>query len=80
MIFTFIAAVFWSIFWFWYTEKAAVLYIGIFGSAAFLSYVMAYLYFVLNEYDYFQDVEKVNRRIDRHNANITRMEKKKEDI
>ena len=80
LILTFIAAVFWSLFWYEYSEKGAVLYIGVFGSASFLSFVMAYLYFMMNEFDYFQDIEKVNRRIDKHNDNINKMEKKKEII
>mgnify|MGYP006899652061 FL=1 len=45
-----------------------------------LSYAQGYLYFICNDHDYFQDVEKLNRRIDKHNKNIGELELRKADI
>ena len=64
LLLTFVCCTFWSVFGWWMTQRVQYLYLGILGSASFLAYVSAYLYFVLNEFDYFQDVEKVNKRIE----------------
>jgi hypothetical protein len=34
----------------------------------------------LNSYDYFEDVEKLNKKIDKHNKNIEFMENKKIEV
>ena len=70
MLFMFFAALFnfyWSYFAYTVINNFGVLIIGVCGTLCFLSYLQAYLYFVCNEFDYTQDVEKLNKRIDRHN-------------
>lgn len=64
LLLSFTCCTFWSVFGFWITKRLQYLYLGILGSASFLAYVYAYLYFVLNEFDYFEDVGKVNKRIE----------------
>jgi len=43
-------------------------------------YLRALTYFSLNEFDYFQDIGKLNKQIDKHNKKIEKMEKKKAEI
>ena len=43
-------------------------------------YGRGFVYFALNDFDYFQNVKKLNLAIDKHNENIASMEKKKADI
>jgi hypothetical protein len=45
-----------------------------------MAYLQGYLYFICNDCDYTQNVEKLNRRIDKHNADIGEREKRKLEI
>ena len=43
-------------------------------------FTQAYLYFIVNEFNYTQNVEKLNKRIDQHNKDIGETEKRKAEI
>jgi hypothetical protein len=70
----------WSVFAWSVTQKAGALVLGICGSLCVLSFAQAFLYFACNEFDYFQDVDKLNRKIDSHNRDIASMEKSKAQL
>lgn len=70
----------WSGVAFWATSKAYVLIGGLIGPAVIMFYGRGFVYFALNDFDYFQNVKKLNLAIDKHNENIASMEKKKADI
>ena len=53
---------------------------GILGFICIMAYLQGYLYFICNDFDYTQNVEKLNRRIDKHNADIGEREKRKLEI
>jgi len=72
--------VLWACFFWWVSGLMSVLFIGIFGSISALFFTQAYLYFIVNDFDYTQNVEKLNKRIDQHNKNIAEMEIKKAEI
>jgi hypothetical protein len=80
LLLTFVSCSFWSAFAFWITRRLPCLYLGILGSASFLAYVYAYLHVVMNEFAYFEDVEKVNKRIEQHNARLDALEKKRVEL
>jgi hypothetical protein len=80
LIFAWIACILWSILGYWVTGWIEFISFGIFGSACFICFARAYTYFALNDFEYLQDVEKLNKRIDRHNVNIGELEKRKADI
>ena len=65
---------------FWATDQGFCFIFGSLGPLAMMFFAKGYVYFVLNEYDYFQDVSKLNKQIDRHNKNIDEMEQRKADI
>lgn len=62
------------------TYKYHILSYGILLPLAFMFYLRGLTYFSLNDFDYFQDIEKVNKQIDKHNKKIEKMEKKKAEI
>ena len=80
MVLCLITSFIWSICAYFVTDKIGALIIGICGSICILSYFQAYLYFDCNEFDYFQDVEKLKRKIDKHNKDIDAMEQNKVEI
>jgi hypothetical protein len=79
-VLTIIVLIFWSVFFWWVSGLPSVLFIGIFGSLSSMFYTQAYLYFIVNEFNYTQSVEKLNKMIDQHNKNIGENEKKKAEI
>mmetsp|Transcript_25040 Transcript_25040/g.38848 ORF Transcript_25040/g.38848 Transcript_25040/m.38848 type:complete len:519 (+) Transcript_25040:941-2497(+) len=79
-VFSFIACAIWSGIAFWITEEEYYLIYGVFGSATLILFARAFVYFALNDFDYFQDVEKLNKWVDKHNKKIDQFEIKKEEI
>jgi len=80
LILTWLALVTWSIILYAKTESFNFISLGVFGSGAVLCFARAYVYFILNDYNYLQDVNKLNKFIDRHNKKIEEMEIKKAKI
>jgi hypothetical protein len=80
IIFVFIICWIWGLVLYAITDIAIFIVLGIFGSIAILAFTRGYVYFTINEYDYFEDVEKLNKKIDRHNKRIDEVEKKKAEI
>jgi hypothetical protein len=70
----------WGSLGFWVTGWIEFISFGIFGSGCLIMFARAYTYFCLNDFEYLQDVEKLNKKIDRHNKNINDMELKKAEI
>ena len=62
------------------TDKAAyIVALGI-GSTSLLSFGRGYVYFIMNDCEYFQDVKRLNLKIDKHNKNLDDCEAKKAEI
>lgn len=80
MVLCLIDVILWAIFIWWVSGKTSTLFIMIFGGIGFLSFVQAYLYLIVNDYNYTQNVEKLNKMIDKHNKEIEEMEVRKADI
>jgi hypothetical protein len=80
LIFSWLACVLWAILGFWVSEWFEFISFGIFGSGALLCFARAYVYLTLNDFEYLQDVNKLNKKIDRHNKDIDDMEIKKSEI
>ena len=72
---TFACCIGWSLIAWSATGKRSALIIGICGSLCVLSLLQCLLYLATNEFDYFQDIDKLNRRIDNHNKEIAKIEK-----
>ena len=53
---------------------------GTCGAGSVLCFLRAYVFFAMNDFDYFQDVKKLNAYIDRHNKKIDENEKKRLQI
>jgi len=53
---------------------------GIIGPLVIMFYMRAYIYYSLNDFEFFEDVKLVNKEIDKHNKDITEMEQSKERI
>jgi len=79
MAFTYIGVVIWSFIGFWITEMNMFPIWGTTGSACFLCFLRAYIYFCMNDFEYFQNVEKLNAYIDRHNVQIDENELRKKE-
>lgn len=77
MVFCWLAFVIWAVIGNWILKSTPFLLWGIIGSLVILSFGRAYVFFALNDWDYFQDVEKLNKFIDRHNKEVVENEKKK---
>ena len=80
LIFAWLACTLWAALGYSVTGFNEFISFGIFGSACFLCFARAYTYFALNDFEYFQDVEKLNKWVDKHNKNIGEMEVKKAEI
>jgi hypothetical protein len=80
LIFSWFACILWASLGYWVSGWMEFISFGIFGSGCVLMFARAYTYFSLNDFEYFQDVEKLNKKIDRHNKNIDDMELKKSEI
>lgn len=74
MAMSFIVCCMWSGIAYWVTRKPYALVIGTVGPLAVMFYARGYVYLSLNDFDYFQSAEKLNRQIDQHNKNIEKME------
>ena len=74
IIFAFTICWIWGLILYAITGYAYTIVLGIFGSIAILAFTRGYVYFIINEYDYFEDVQKLNKRIDRHNKRIDEVE------
>lgn len=80
ILISFILCAIWSGVAFWATSKAYVLIGGLIGPLVIMFYGRGFVYFALNDFDYFQNVKKLNASVDKHNENIESMEKKKAEI
>ena len=80
IIFVFVICWIWGLILYAITSIAYFIVFGTLGSMAILAFTRGYVYFTINEYDYFEDVEKLNKKIDRHNKRIDEVEKKKAEI
>jgi len=79
-IFSFAACSFWGLIAYWVTGDGYFVTFGILGSACLILFSRSFVYFALNDFNYFQNVENLNKKIDRHNKNIEEFEIKKEEI
>lgn len=50
------------------------------GPLIVLSFTRGYMYFTMNDFDYFQDVVKLNKKIDKHNKELDEVDAKKAEI
>lgn len=80
ILISFILCAIWSGVAFWATSKPHVLIGGLIGPLVIAFYGRGFVYFALNDFDYFQNVKKLNLAIDKHNENIASMETKKAAI
>ena len=67
MILAWFAFVTWSVILYINTKSFDFISLGVFGSGALLCFARAYVFFILNDYNYLQNVNKLNKFIDRHN-------------
>ena len=65
---------------YYFTDRAYFFLIMCLGSLFLMAFARSLVFFYLNECDYFQDVEKLNKQIDRHNKEIAEKEKRKAEI
>ena len=80
MILVYIGFFIWAFIAFWITEEKFYPVWGTLGSGCMLCFLRAYLFFCMNDFEYFQDVEKLNAFIDRHNEKIDANEVKKQQV
>lgn len=80
MIITWIAIIIWAFIAFWITDSKFFPVWGTAGSGCILSFARAYVFFSMNDFDYLQDIKKLNAFIDNHNRIVSENEKKKEEI
>lgn len=78
MILVYIGFFIWAFIAYWITDSKFFPIWGTTGSGCILCFLRAYIYFCMNDFEYFQDVEKLNAFIDRHNKKIDENEKKKQ--
>jgi hypothetical protein len=64
----------------WLMRESSVFVWGICLPIMVLSYIRGLVYLSLNEYEFFQDVEKLNISIDNHNEKIKSTEVKRAEI
>ena len=65
---------------YWITRKAHLFMYGLMGPLILMFFARAYVFFALNEYEVFQNVDRFNKQIDFHNKKIDTMEKRKAQI
>ena len=70
LILSWFACIIWASIGYSITGWNEFISMGIFGSGCLILFARAYTYFSLNDFEYLQDVEKLNKKIDRHNKNI----------
>lgn len=75
-----VASTIWGFIALWATEKKMWAVWGTCGAGSVLCFLRAYVYFAINDFEYFQDVKKLNAFIDRHNKKIEENTKKREKI
>jgi len=82
-IFSFLIFLFsigWMIISWWLMRDLSVFVWGICLPIMVLSYIRGLVYFHLNEYEIFQDVERLNISIDNHNQKIKETEENRAEI
>lgn len=70
IILAFLGIVAWGFIAFWITESKFFPIWGTCGAGCILSYFRAYVFFAMNDFEYFQNVEKLNAYIDKHNKEV----------
>lgn len=80
MLFCFIASAIWGFLALWATEMKVWPVWATCGTGTVLCFLRAYVYFSMNDFEYFQDVKKLNAFIDRHNKKIEENEQKRVKI
>ena len=76
----FVMCCFWSWLLAWFLGSSSLTIVFVFGSTSLLAFIQAYLFFICNDFDYTQDVNKLNRWIDNHNKSVSEIESKKSTI
>jgi len=61
---------------FWITQEASYVYVVVFATLFVVSYMNAYLHYVMNDFQLFQDVAKMNASVQKHNAQVVALRDK----
>lgn len=61
---------------FYLTDLVLYFLIIIFISIFIIAYLNAYLHYIMNDYDIFQDVKQINSNVEKHNTRLTELRKK----
>ena len=80
MILAYITLLPWIAVAYWVSNSYQAIVWGLFSPIILMFYGRACVYLKLNDFDYFQDVERLNKAIDKHNNRIMDLEKKKSEI
>ena len=77
MIITWLIAIGWGVIFNWIYGRVEYIIWSTCGIPAILLYLRGLVFFILNDFEYTQDVEKLNNYIDQHNQAIDEAESKK---
>jgi hypothetical protein len=80
MFITWCAIITWACIAYWITDSKFFPVWGTAGAGCCLCFLRAFVYFVINDFEYFQDIKKLNNFIDNHNRIVQENDKKKEEI
>lgn len=80
ILLTFIGVVIWGFIAYWITESKFYPIWGTCGAGCVLSYFRAFIFFAMNDFEYFQNIEKLNAYIDKHNKKVDENSKKRAKI
>lgn len=80
IFFNFTMFALWSAFAYWITREKQVVLWGVLPPLFVMFYMRAYVYLVLNDYSYLQNIEKINKKIDKHNLKVEQIEVNRDKI
>jgi cell shape-determining protein MreC len=76
--FIFLAAI--GLICYWITQVVSYFLVIVFVSIFIIAYLNAYLHYVMNDYYLFQDVEKINNYVRKHNSKLADLREKVDKI
>lgn len=79
IVFLWLVGAGWGGFLFWALKSKTAIIYGTVGTPCVLFYLRGLVFFILNDFDLHQDVEKLNKFIDEHNKKVEEMDKLKEE-